>query len=239
VAPSRPSPGAKTRRPYGASITPRPRVAIRGVPRLFWGTMSLKMRSRGRSLPVYGLDRPRRVPAWLFWALASLVAVGAGVGVALLNSDENETPPRRRDRTQAARADKDAKSSPVLASARDGSPAPTTAATPTAESSSTPAAREGRGLQTKGVTVQVLNATTDRKADNRMAHRLRGLGYDVVAIHPASRIYGKTTVFWSHSEDKDASIRLATQFKWPAEHKPRNLSGSVTAHVVVGQDEAN
>jgi hypothetical protein len=196
------------------------------------------MRSRGRSLPVYGLDRPRRVPAWLFWALASLVAVGAGVGVALFNSDDNETPPRRRDRTQAARAEKESKSSPVLASTRDGSPEPTTDATPTDESSPTSAARGARGLQTKGVTVQVLNATTDRKADNRMAQRLRGLGYDVVAIHPASRIYRRTTVFWSHSEDKDASIGLARHFSWPAEHKPRNLSGSVTLHVVVGQDEA-
>lgn len=199
--------------------------------------MSLEMRSRGRSLPVYGLDRPRRVPAWLFWALASLIAIGAGVGVALLNSDENETPPRR-NRTQVARANKDGKSSPVLASARDGSPEPTTNETPKVQSSA-PAAREGRGPRSKGITLQVLNATTDRKADNRMAQRLRGLGYDVVAIHPASRFYRKTTVFWSHSEDKGASVRLARHFSWPAEHKPRNLSGSVTAHVVVGQDEAS
>ncbi len=201
--------------------------------------MSLEMRSRGRSLPVYGLDRPRRVPAWLFWALASLVAIGAGVGVALFNSDENETQPRRRNRAQAARSDKDAKSSPALASARDGSPAPTSDETPKVESSSAPAARDGRDLQVKGVTLQVLNATTDRKADTRMAQRLRGLGYEVVAVHPASRIYRRTTVFWSHSEEKEASIRLARHFSWPAEHKPRNLSGSVTAHVVVGQDEAD
>jgi hypothetical protein len=217
---------------------PRSWYGIRGVACLFWGTMSLKMRSRGRSLPVYGLDRPRRVPAWLFWALASLVAVGAGVGVALFNSDQNETPPRRRDRIHAAGADKEAKSSPLLASARDGPPASTADATPTTESSPTVVVSDGRGLQTKGVTLQVLNATTDRKADNRMAQRLRGLGYEVVAIHPASRIYRKTTVFWSHSEDKDASIELAKHFSWPAEHKPRNLSGSVTAHVVVGEDEA-
>jgi hypothetical protein len=201
--------------------------------------MSLKMRSQGRSLPVYGLDRPRRVPAWLFWALASLVAGGAGVGIALFNSDENETPPRRRDRIHASTADKDARSSPVLASSRDGSPGPTTGETRNTQSSPASAAREARRLQSKGVTLQVLNATTDRKADNRMAQRLRGLGYDVVAIHPASRIYRRTTVFWSHSEDKEASVRLARHFSWPAEHKPRNLSGSITAHVVVGRDEAN
>ena len=195
------------------------------------------MRSRGRSLPVYGLDRPRRVPAWLFWALVSFVAVGAGVGVALFTSDDTETPPHRSDGSHVARRDR--KGSSVLASARDGSRSPKPHTTPAPQSSPTPAAPEGPRSQTKGVTVQVLNATTARKADNRMAQRLRALGYDVVAIHPASRIYRRTTVFWSHSEDKGASIQLAKHFSWPAEHKPRNLSGSVTAHVVVGQDETN
>jgi LytR cell envelope-related transcriptional attenuator len=183
------------------------------------------MRSRGRSRPVYGLDRRRSVPAWLFWTLASAVAIAAGVGVALMNSGDDTTP-----RRGAASAPKARDAAPVLAAAQSPSPSPT------------PALRERTPeprLASKGVTVQVLNATTDPKSDNRMVRRLRSLGYDVVAVHPASKIYRRTTVFWSHAKDRDASARLADHFSWPVGHKPRNLSGSVTLHVVVGQDEAD
>lgn len=94
------------------------------------------------------------------------------------------------------------------------------------------------GLITDGITVQVLNGTGAASADDRMADRLSGLGYEVVAIDGSSRQYARTTVFWSYPEARDAAERLAERFGWLAELKPDNLSSTVDLHVVVGADEA-
>jgi hypothetical protein len=94
-------------------------------------------------------------------------------------------------------------------------------------------------LITEGVSLQVLNATRFRRADDRMAKRLERLGFRVAALNPAARRYGRTTVFWSRPEGRRAAEALAARFGWRAEHKPANLSPSVTAHVVVGRDWAS
>ncbi len=93
-------------------------------------------------------------------------------------------------------------------------------------------------LITAGVTVQVLNGTAVTTADDRMASRLSGLGYEVVAIDGSSRQYARTTVFWSYPSAREAAERLAERFGWLAQPKPANLSSTVDLHVVVGGDEA-
>ncbi|HYZ47164.1 MAG TPA: LytR C-terminal domain-containing protein [Actinomycetota bacterium] len=93
-------------------------------------------------------------------------------------------------------------------------------------------------LITKGITVQVLNGTSRGKADDRMVKRLEGVGLDVVAVHPSAVRYRRTAVMWSDGEDREAAEALARHFGWGAERKPRNLSGSVSLHVVVGRDES-
>lgn len=102
---------------------------------------------------------------------------------------------------------------------------------------STPA-QPGTPLVTEGVTVQVLDATGRGRAGARMARHLSLLGFDVVVVNNASVVYDRTTVMWSRPADKKAAVALAKHFGWRAEHKPRNLSASVTTHVVVGRDEA-
>jgi hypothetical protein len=94
-------------------------------------------------------------------------------------------------------------------------------------------------LVTEGVTVQVLDATGGGgRAGARTARHLSLLGFDVVVVNNASVVYDRTTVMWSRPADKKAAVALATRFGWRVEHKPRNLSASVTTHVVVGRDEA-
>ena len=94
-----------------------------------------------------------------------------------------------------------------------------------------------RPLITDGISIQVLNGTSDAAADDAMADRLTGLGFDVVAVEPSSVTYPRTTVFWSYPEAEEAAKRLAAKFDWAAEQKPSNLSDTVALHVVVGDDE--
>lgn len=93
-------------------------------------------------------------------------------------------------------------------------------------------------LITEGISVQVLNGTTQADAGDSMSTRLTDLGYTVVAVEESSRAYNKTTVFWSSSEAEEAARALADRFGWFAEPKPENLSPDVSLHVVVGADEA-
>ncbi len=92
-------------------------------------------------------------------------------------------------------------------------------------------------LITDGVSVQVLNATSDPTADEAMADKLARLGYQVVSVEGASKAYELTTVFWSTPESQAAAEALAARFEWVAQEKPANLSDSVSFHVVIGNDE--
>ena len=100
-----------------------------------------------------------------------------------------------------------------------------------------PAETESTELITEGVTVQVLNGTSQPDAGEAMADRLGGLGYTVVTVEESSQIYEETTVFWSTEESREAAEALAGRFGWQAEPKPENLSSGVSVHVVVGADE--
>lgn len=126
-------------------------------------------------------------------------------------------------------------------------PAPTvsgariTNKTPTASSATPAPPRKEKSkkpkLLTDGVSVQVLNGTSDPGAPQTLADRLSGLGYSVVAVEESSRPYRRTTVFWSTPASQDAAEALAARFDWIAEPKPANLAATVSLHVVVGDDE--
>jgi hypothetical protein len=64
------------------------------------------------------------------------------------------------------------------------------------------------------------------------------LGFEIVTVVDAARIYEETTIFWSTDESRPAAEALASRFGWIVESKPANLSADVSVHVVVGQDQA-
>lgn len=92
-------------------------------------------------------------------------------------------------------------------------------------------------LITKDVTVQVLNASSASGAGDAMSQRLADLGFEVVVVSTASSRYTETTVFWSRLATREVAVRLAARYGWVALSKPGNLSGDVSIHVVVGEDE--
>lgn len=92
-------------------------------------------------------------------------------------------------------------------------------------------------LITEDITIQVLNATADPGADDRIADRLSSLGFEVVSIQGSSKEYTTTTVFWSFPQAREAAERLAARFDWDSGPKPSNLSSTVDLHVVVGTSD--
>ena len=179
---------------------------------------------------------PRQGPFYrsiIVWALpwlmiAAVVLVAIVIAIDTVGGDDIKTP--------------------VAAGAtQPPEPEPTVEETPSSEPvESTPEPRETPKDEPKedeaelitDVTVQVLNGTGVADADDRMADRLSGLGYEVVAIEGSSKQYASTTVFWSHPDAQDAAEALAERFGWLAQAKPDNLSATVDLHVVVGGDEA-
>lgn len=173
---------------------------------------------------------------FLPWALVAAITVAAvWAGVAALGQKELSTRPP---------VDEEPSDTKKVAAAPKRSPKgePTTSPTgqPTSSPTGTPthSPRAKVPLITDDITVQVLNGTASSTADDDMATRLSGLGFDVVAVEPASISYPETTVFWSSPDSKDAAVALAQRFGWLVEPKPENLSTSVAIHVVVGADEA-
>ncbi|CAN5588275.1 hypothetical protein BH20ACT23_BH20ACT23_21370 [soil metagenome] len=161
---------------------------------------------------------------WILVAVVGVSAVWAGVGV--LGDDEL-----------------DPSKGPVVSESEDPRPRdePSTRATPV-EPEKTPEEfaeepEEEVDLITEGMTVQVLNGTTVGGADQAMADRLEGLGFQVVNVVPAAINYAETTVLWSYAESEDAAGRLAERFGWQVKPKPDNLSTQVALHIVVGADE--
>jgi LytR cell envelope-related transcriptional attenuator len=96
-------------------------------------------------------------------------------------------------------------------------------------------------LITKGISVQVLNATGVSEAAQRMADRLASAGFQIVAVDTAVGHYTKTTVYWAVPSAKSAAEAMAAHYGWQVGPKPpsTNLSSTVDIHVIVGDDEAN
>jgi hypothetical protein len=173
------------------------------------------------------------VPGWLFWIAVVAVALASGLAIGYLGNSGNV----------------------VAVGVERSEPVDKASSTEATESATHPATGSGiddpvadgprhrgtdgaaEGLVTEGVTVQVLNASGKRRADNRVVDDLRHLGFRIVAVNPAAKIYPKTTVFWSKPTGRGASRALASHFSWRSAPRPKNLSKSVTTHVVVGKDE--
>jgi hypothetical protein len=165
------------------------------------------------------------------WSLVALV-VGAGIVflVDWVGEPEVRPPPASA-----------VKASPSPTATPSATPTEIVVASPSPKPSPTQDEQDDRSdvkLITKGVNVQVLNATSDPEAAERMAQRLTELGYRVESVEDASASYRDTTVFWSYAEARRAGRALAARFDWVAEMKPSNLSPEVAVHVVVGADEA-
>lgn len=177
----------------------------------------------------------RSLIGWFLpWVLiAAVVAVGVVVAVDALSGKEITDP------------------DPVAAASPEPSPTPFAEATPTPddrdspepEPSEAPSPEPTRSspqkaeLITQDMTVQVLNGTGVASADDDMADRLAGLGFEVIALGGSNKEYQATTVFWSVPESQEAAERLAQRFGWVSGPKPANLSATVKLHVVVGMDE--
>ncbi|MFN2489292.1 MAG: LytR C-terminal domain-containing protein [Actinomycetota bacterium] len=173
----------------------------------------------------------RRGRARVIWgALLCAALVATGIVVASLTQTRIDESGELEDARSAA--------SPARPAENAGSGA--AGAGGVSDAAEGPGAQERKDVKliTAGVTVQVLNATATHKADDRMVDRLTDLGFPVLAVNRAAARYDHTTVFWSTTALKPAAEALAQRFGWRAAHKPRNLSGSVTTHVVVGRDEA-
>jgi hypothetical protein len=164
----------------------------------------------------------RSVLSWFVpWALVA-VMVGIGVWIAVdgLSGGASNGKPAL------------AHGSPPVTRSNGPTPTPTTATSP----SPTHSHRPKPPLITKGITVQVLDATSDPAAGQRMATRLAHLGFQIAVVGPSSSPYPKTTVYWAYPSAKPAAQALAARFGWIAAPKPANLSPQVALHVVVGAD---
>jgi hypothetical protein len=170
---------------------------------------------------------------WLLPWLTVAVVVGIGVwfGVGALGRGPLETP------SPASRSEPTASPSAELSPSAEPSPVESIEPTPTPEPEPEETA-EATAPNGKGLAVQVLNGTGVEEANDRVADRLQGMGYEIVNLEGASKGYSSTTVYWSYPEARKPAIRLADFFGWKAGPKPDNLSTTVALHIIVGADEA-
>jgi hypothetical protein len=163
---------------------------------------------------------------WSLPWLAALVVVGAVVWVAAgaFGGDDGK---------------------PVVQNSPSPTPTPaeTTTATPSpsAKPSPSPKPSPSDALITKGITMQVLNASSDSDADDRVAARLEKLGFEVVTVEDSLSSFSETHVYWAKPGAQDAARALADKMGWIAEAQPDDLSLSaeVDLHILVGDDEAS
>jgi LytR cell envelope-related transcriptional attenuator len=166
----------------------------------------------------------RSVLSWFVpWALvAVIVGIGVWIAVDALSGGASNGKP------SAALA---GGRSPSVAARQTPQASPSATAPPSSSHTSKP-----KPLITHGITVQVLDATSDPAAGQRMATRLAHLGFQIAVVGPAASSYDHTTVYWAYPSAKPAAKALAARFGWLAAPKPANLSPQVALHVVVGAD---
>jgi hypothetical protein len=172
----------------------------------------------------------RSVVGWFLpWVMvAGVVGVALWVAVASLGGDDGASPALSRDRSPSPKTEVVA---PVVP--------PTETAKPKKEKPPKPEETEAEEeLIVDGITVQVLNASGTPGAEDPVTTELTELGFEIVTVVDASKIYEETTVFWSTNESRPAAEALAARFDWIVESKPANLSVDVSVHVVVGRDQA-
>jgi LytR cell envelope-related transcriptional attenuator len=167
----------------------------------------------------------RSVLSWFVpWALvAVIVGIGVWIAVDALSGGASNGKP------SAALA---GGSSPSTSSHQT----PRASPSPTSSAGSSHKEKPKPPLITKGITVQVLDATSDPAAGQRIATRLDHLGFQIAVVGAAASSYDRTTVYWAYPTAKPAAKALAARFGWIAAPKPANLSPQVALHVVVGAD---
>jgi hypothetical protein len=175
----------------------------------------------------------RSAAAWFLpWVLiAGVVGVAVWVAVSTVGGGDGASPALTKARSSSPKAH------PVSPTPEAPQTKPPKTKPPKPEPSKTESAPPG--LITKGISVQVLNASGNPDADRAMSDRLEGLGFEIAAVVEASKPYDQTTVFWSSEDSRAAAEALAARFGWIVEPKPHNLSPDVSVHVVVGADEAD
>jgi hypothetical protein len=173
----------------------------------------------------------RSVAGWFLpWVMvAGVVGVALWVAIASLGGDDGVSPALSRERSPSPRTETVAPVTPPTETVKPKKEKP-----PKVEETEPPEEE----LITDGISVQVLNASGVPGAEEPITTELTELGFEIVTVVDASRIYEETTVFWSTNESRPAAEALASRFEWIAESKPANLSADVSVHVVVGQDEA-
>ncbi|MDP9226107.1 MAG: LytR C-terminal domain-containing protein [Actinomycetota bacterium] len=181
----------------------------------------------------------RSVFSWFVpWALvAAIVGIGLWIAVDALSGGAPNSKPSAalaagRHTPSPSRTAGKVKRSHTPRPMKTHSPAPITTHTPSPRPKKQPKAP----LITNGITVQVLNGTSDPTAAQRMADRLATLGFQIIAVGGSSRAYPRTTVFWAYPSAEPAAKALAAHFGWVVAPKPDNLSAQVAVHVVVGAD---
>lgn len=178
----------------------------------------------------------RSIVVWLLpWVLiAAVVVVAVWIAIDAVGRDDEKLVPAARDtRTPVIVVSE----SPQQTPEQTPEPVETKRPKPKKTKEPKPDRSDEQELITEDITVQVLNATADHGADDRMADRLSSLGYEVVSIQGSSKEYSATTVFWSFPEAREAAERLAARFGWRSGPKPSNLSSTADLHVIVGNDE--
>lgn len=133
-----------------------------------------------------------------------------------------------------------AQSSPSPTPSRSKAPVESPSPTPTPKASPSPKPSPSESLITKGVTLQVLNASGDSDADDRIADRLDQLGFEVVTVEDSLSDLTETHVYWAHPGAQAAARALAKKMGWIAEAQPSelSLSAEVDLHILVGADAA-
>ena len=180
-------------------------------------------------------SQARSLPSTLaLAAVVTLVAllVAFGVGYVMLSDDGTSVGLRTESPTAPPTA---ATTDPMVLPTQTAPTVapPTTAPAPTATAPASPTAAPA-----EDVTVQVLDAAEDDDLVDDVVEVLEGYGYQVVAVHPAIRIYEETTVFFSEGHQADAEALRARDPRFVEIGPNPNLSEDVDIHVVVGVDWA-
>jgi hypothetical protein len=168
----------------------------------------------------------RSVARWLMPWIAAAIVVGIVVWVSAGTFGNEGTPVSQSSPSPTPSESKSKpKSTPTPAK-----PSPTPKAKPSPKDT----------LITKGISLQVLNAANDMDATNQIAHQLRDLGFQVVAVEDSLSNNAETHVYWANAGAQEAARRLATKMGWLAGPVPSSLSLSaeVDLHVLVGADES-
>lgn len=188
--------------------------------------------SAGNELAFY-----RSAALWFLpWFLVAVVALTA-VWIAVDALGNETAGPLERSSDKAAAAG-DPSPSPSPTPTPEMSPTPTPETSPTPSSSPSPKPAEDKGdaeLITDGVTVQVLNSTSDQGAEDALVKKLEDWGFEIFAVNPYL-VQEKSVVYWSSQDSKAAAEALADRLGWDAAAKPADLSSEVSVHLLVGND---